>query len=326
MVLKSQQKTHLQAMTDVKHALVRGHLVKGYRIERLIGGGGFSLVYLATDLESQQRAVVKEYMPTSQARRGEHGYVEPLSENSAVVFRQGIKRFFDEAAALARVHHPNIVRVTNFFRANNTVYMVMQHEQGKDLRWYIKKHGGGLSEKFIRTVFPPLLQGLQVLHDRQLLHLDVKPANIFLRPGGNPLLLDFGAAQEAIGRVQRATPNTLTIGFAPVEQHNKGELGTWTDMYAIGASMWACITGRAPPASTLRLVKDTYRPAARGFARRYSRQLLEAIDWCMQIDPKDRPQNVQALLDVFAQAPPPETTAEESGLLAWLPWFKRRAP
>ena len=286
-------------MKRFKNTLGKGYTLNGYRIEKAIGGGGFSLVYLATLLAEDRRVAIKEYLPSAQARRVEDSRVEPLSEGLAGAYRQGIKRFFDEASALAKVNHPNIVRVENFFRANNTVYMVMRYERGKDLRWYIKHKSGKLSERFIRTVFPQLLLGMRELHSNRLLHLDIKPANIFLRPGGNPLLLDFGAARASVAGSKPSGPQTLTVGYAPIEQHMGGHLGPWTDMYAIGASMWACINGRAPPASTQRAIKDTYKPAARSFARLYSPQLLEAIDWCLEMNQLERPQNAQELLDVL---------------------------
>jgi serine/threonine protein kinase len=267
---------------------------------------------------------IKEYLPSNQARRGDASRVEPITEDAAAGFRQGIKRFFDEAAALAKINHPNIVRVVNFFRANNTVYMVMRYEHGKDLRWYIKRKNGHLSENVLRAIFPPLLLGLRDVHNNNLLHLDIKPANIFLRPGGNPLLLDFGAARNAVTENRPTGPYTLTLGFAPIEQHLGGHVGPWSDVYAIGASMWSCISGRPPPPATERRVKDTYRPAARQFARQYSNQLLESIDWCLQFHQLDRPQSVQNLLDFMNPLRTSENEPAEDGLLARLglrlPW------
>jgi hypothetical protein len=242
--------------------------------------------------------------------------VESLSTESYSTFTTGMKRFFDEANALAKINHPNIVRVTDFFRENNTVYMVMNYEDGRDLRWYIKRHDGHLSEKFIRTVFPKLLLGLRELHQHRLLHLDIKPANVYLRPGGSPLLLDFGAAQSSSVSERRALPHTLTRGFAPIEQHKRGHLGPWTDLYAIGATMWACLSGKAPPPSTARAEKDKYKPALRQYAGRYSNHLLEAVDWCLQMDQMNRPQKVDDLLDflekdfVAVSKPPPESLIE----------------
>lgn len=307
----------------LEHALPPDYMLRHYRIVRTLAGGGFSIVYLAEDMQRQQRVVVKEYLPSDQAKRGEDESVYSLSAETDATFRAGIKRFFDEAGALAKINHPSIVRVVDFFRDNNTVYLVMNYEDGKDLGSYIKQRKGGLSEKFIRKVFPQLLLGLRELHANNLLHLDIKPPNIFLRPGGNPLLLDFGAAQPAYreGRVLGA--HTLTLGYAPIEQHRRGHLGPWTDVYALGASMWACITGKSPPPSTERAESDKLKPAVRAFAGRYSHQLLEIIDWCLKMDQMERPQTVQELLDAFSQPVP--TPTEEPGMLGRflkLPWAK----
>ena len=307
-----------------EHALPAGYMLHKYRITEMAGGGGFSIVYLAVDTETDRRVVVKEYLPSDQAKRLPDESVESVSEETSNTFRQGMKRFFEEAGALARVQHPNIVRVTDFFRENNTVYLVMEHHDGHDLRWYIKRHSGRLSEKFIRTVFPQLLLGLRALHDESLLHLDIKPANIFLvRPGGKPLLLDFGAAQATFSDNKRIGPHTLTMGFAPIEQHKRGHLGPWTDLYAIGASIYACMSGKAPPPAPRRAEKDTYRPAVQAFKQHYSRQLLEIVDWCLQTNQIERPQNVDSLLDAFSQ---PASEPVRHGMGALLARISRIIP
>ena len=314
MKLKRQKKQHLP----------KGHALSHYRIDKAIGGGGFSYVYLALDEKTTEPVAIKEYLPTNEAHRVDDSRVEPLSEEHATAFKQGIKRFFDEAALLAKVNHPNIVRVVNFFRANNTVYMVMRYEHGKDLRWYIKRKDGRLGENVLRAIFPPLLLGLKEVHANKLLHLDIKPANIFLRPGGNPLLLDFGAARQAVVGERTGGPYTLTLGFAPIEQHLGGHVGPWSDVYAIGASMWSCITGFPPPPATERRINDTYKPAVRQFARQYSNQLLEAIDWCMQFHQLDRPQSVQDLLDFMN--PLRMAESEPAPVEGWLARFGVRLP
>lgn len=300
----------------ITNALPSGYQLHQYRITKILGGGGFSIVYQAHNDQTGKPVVIKEYLPMNEATRSDGVTVENLSTESFSTFTTGMKRFFDEANALAKVNHPNIVRVTDFFRENNTVYMVMNYEEGRDLRWYIKRHDGRLSEKFIRTVFPKLLLGLRELHHHRLLHLDIKPANVYLRPGGSPLLLDFGAAQSSSVSERRALPHTLTRGFAPIEQHKRGHLGPWTDLYAIGATMWACFSGKAPPPSTDREEKDKYKPAVRQFSGRYSKQLLEAVDWCLQMDQMSRPQKVDDLLDFFEKdfvevsKPPPDSLIE----------------
>ncbi|HLE94633.1 MAG TPA: serine/threonine-protein kinase [Sulfuricaulis sp.] len=300
----------------ITNALPSGYQLHHYRITKILGGGGFSIVYLAHNDRTGKPVVIKEYLPMNEATRPDGVTVESLSTESFSTFTTGMKRFFDEANALAKVNHPNIVRVTDFFRENNTVYMVMNYEEGRDLRWYIKRHDGRLSEKFMRTVFPKLLLGLRELHQHRLLHLDIKPANVYLRPGGSPLLLDFGAAQPSSVSERRALPHTLTRGFAPIEQHQRGHLGPWTDLYAIGATMWACLSGKAPPPATARAEKDKYKPAVRQFTGRYSNQLLEAVDWCLQMDQMNRPQKVDDLLDflgkdpIVAPKPPPDSLIE----------------
>ncbi len=313
----------------LEHALPAGAMLHHYRIEQTLGGGGFSIVYLAVDTKAKMRVVIKEYLPSSQAMRLPDESVESISDEASNTFRQGMRRFFDEAAALSKVNHPNIVRVVDFFRENNTIYLVMLHEVGKDLRWQIKKYNGRLSEKFIRTVFPPLLEGLGALHALHLLHLDIKPANVLMRPGGKPLLLDFGAAQAAYANNKPLGPHTLTPGFAPLEQHQRGHIGPWTDLYALGATMYACMAGKAPPPSLHRAERDTYKPAVDAFERFYTKELLEIVDWCLQMDQVHRPQRVEDLLAAFAALPPPPTGApeDEATLLdrigRRLPWGKK---
>jgi len=286
---------------EIKNALTEGYTLHQYRIAKTIGGGGFSIVYLARNTQNGKWVVIKEYLPEKQAARVDGETVESLSNETASNFKTGMKRFFDEAKALSKIRHPNIVQVLDFFRENNTVYMVMNYEEGKDLRWYIKRHNGRMTEKFIRTVFPPLLEGLRELHNSHLLHLDIKPANVYLRPGGSPLLLDFGAAQSTAVDERRQLPHTLTRGFAAIEHHERGHIGPWTDLYAVGATMWSCLCGKAPPPATKRAEKDTYKPAVRQFSAHYSRHLLEAIDWCLQMDQMSRPQSVDELLEFMRQ-------------------------
>lgn len=300
----------------LENALPVGYQLRHYRIVKTLGGGGFSLVYLAQDRDTGKPVVIKEYLPSNQATRRGAEAVESLSAETSNNFRQGIKRFFDEAGALARVSHESIVRVTDFFRDNNTVYLVMEYERGKDLRYHIKRHRR-LSEKFIRTVFPQLLLGLRELHAQNLLHLDIKPANILLRPGGKPLLLDFGAAQPAYASDRSLGPHTLTQGYAPLEQHRRGDVGPWTDMYAVGASMWTCMSGKAPPPSPARAEKETYKPAVRQFSRYYSQPLLRAVDWCLQMNQLNRPQTADELLQIFSE-PVPEFPPPPQGVFDWL--------
>ena len=282
------------------NALPKGYQLPEYSIEKPISEGGFSIVYLAIHIPTRKRVVIKEFFPIKYAQRISTGRVETLNEEASRSYGLGIKRFFNEGSALAKINHQNVVHVTHLFRANNTVYMVMDFEVGRDMRWYIKRKNGNLSEKFLRTVFPEVLSGVKELHDNHILHLDIKPANILLRAGGHPLLIDFGAVKHLKGDANlEVKGHTLTQGFAPIEQHNHGNIGPWTDIYAIGATMRACIEGQSPVSAKDRDIKDKLRPAVSAFKRRYSQSLLEAIDWAMEMDPLLRPQNVDEFLEAF---------------------------
>jgi serine/threonine protein kinase len=308
-------------------ALGPGARVDRYTIERQLGGGGFSIVYLANDPETRTQVIVKEYMPRRLAARGEDGrtvITVAQDDKSVERFAQGKKMFFQEAATLATLKHPNIVNVTNFFRANGTVYMVMEYEQGINLQEYIRRHNGSLSEKLIRIVSVALLDGLKCIHSRGLLHLDIKPGNIYLRNGGKPLLLDFGAVHEMIQSRQDQASQVITPGFSPIEQLTPGGyVGPWSDIYAVGATMRACIEGVAPPPSPDRTPEDPMKPAVLAFRKRYSTSLLKAIDWAMEVDPLARPQNVDQLLTALndkdsGEPPAPESMLERlANTLTW---------
>jgi serine/threonine protein kinase len=239
-------------------------------------------------------------MPAKLAQRLPDGHVMPLGGAQAEHHNEGMRLFLQEAAALFKLKHPNIVRVLNFFRANDTVYMVMEYRPGKNLQNYIKKHNGNLSETFIRTIFPPLLEGLRLVHESGFLHLDIKPSNIHLCPGGVPLLLDFGAVHPRNTTRKLQITQVVTPGFSPVEQQDlSGYVGPWTDIYAMGATIRACIEGVSPPSAKERKEKDKMRPAVSAFKRRYSTNLLKALDWAMELDPLLRPQTVNEFLEAF---------------------------
>ncbi|MDH5446980.1 MAG: serine/threonine protein kinase [Gammaproteobacteria bacterium] len=285
-------------MTDSKHALPEGAIVDHYEIEKRLGGGGFSIVYKAKNKEDGSNVVIKEYMPTTIAERDDQFRVIPIGTDNDERLSRGRRLFFQEASTLTGLKHPNIVNVLNFFRANGTVYMVMDYESGVNLQAYIKKYQGNLTERFINTVFVPLLHGLKVIHSHGLLHLDIKPGNVHIRKGGNPLLLDFGAAHEMMHTRQFQSNQVVTPGFSPIEQLDPaGYIGPWTDIYALGATMRSCIEGTSPPPSPQRRERDSLKPASSAFKKRYSQQLLKAIDWAMAVDPLDRPQEVDELLD-----------------------------
>lgn len=266
-----------------------------------MGSGGFSLIYVAEDNDTQDQVVIKEYLPKKLATRGERDSIEILSESKTDAFHNGRRLFFHEAQALATLRHPNIVNVRTFFLANNTAYLVMDFEHGRNLGSYIKQHKGKLSSTFLTTVFPFVLDALSLIHAKGYLHLDIKPSNIHIRPGGSPLLLDFGAAHRFATSRKRQPSQVVTPGFAPVEQYySSGYVGPWSDVYAMGAAMRACIEGKPPPSAIERHAKDKMKPIAGLFKHSYPPYLLDIIDWAMEIDPLLRPQNAGIMLEALS--------------------------
>ncbi|HZV53640.1 MAG TPA: serine/threonine-protein kinase [Rhodocyclaceae bacterium] len=286
---------------QTNHPLPPGFQLDRYRIERQLSLGGFSIVYLAYD-EDGTPVAIKEYLPNSLALRGEGQIMPAIADDHLSAFRHGMKCFFEEGRALAHLNHPNVVRVLNFFRANETVYMVMQYERGRTLQEHIHKHKGEIRETFVRNVFARLLNGLREVHAQKLVHLDIKPSNIYLRTDGNPVLLDFGAARQALGNDGPALKPMYTPGFAAPEQYKApDQMGPWTDIYAVGASMYACLAGATPQPADRRLEKDQLQSATKRWAGKYSRQLLQIIDSCMVLDHLERPMSVFTLQKALAE-------------------------
>ena len=282
--------------------LPEGFLLEDCRIERQLSQGGFSVVYLAHDAAGKAVAI-KEYLPAGMAHRGADGVgVEPDAEHRAA-FSNGLKCFFDEGRILAGIEHPNVVRVKNFFRANGTAYLVMRYEEGETLKEHARRlleRGEAVPEDFLRHVFVRLLDGLREVHAHKLLHLDIKPANLYVRRDGHPVLLDFGAARQGLdpGAGLNAV---LTPGFAAPEQQGANEpLGPWTDIYSVGASLYDCLAGATPQPADRRLAHDELEPAQKRWGKRYSLQLLELIDWCLMLPTAQRPQSVFALQKVLS--------------------------
>ncbi len=282
-----------------------GTIVDNYMIERPLADGGFSSVYLARQLSDQYQVVIKEYLPRRIAHRTWGNVVAPKTDENRALFLKGRRLFVEEAKILAKLKHPNIVEVINFFQENSTVYIVMTYDYGKNLAFHINDRKGPLSEDFLLTVFPKLLSGIDAIHSNSLLHLDIKPENILIRPGGDPMLLDFGAVHPFPNGQEDRLGKVLTQGFSPPEQYgSSGQIGPWSDLYAIGASMHNCIVGKPPPRASERTSNDTLVPAVKAFNRQYSTELLEAIDWALRVDPTKRPQTVQELLDVLPSLKP----------------------
>jgi len=281
--------------SQANQPLPEGFQLENYRILRLLASGGFSFVYLAHD-ENETPVAVKEYLPATLALRTSDSPLPVVPEENLPTFRYGLKCFFEEGRALASLSHPNVVRVLNFFRANDTVYLVMRYERGRTLQEHIHKKSGPIREDWLRTTFAQLLNGLREVHSNKLLHLDIKPGNIYVRNDGNPVLIDFGAARQTLTVDGLKLPPMFTPGFASPEHHReRDKLGPWSDIYSIGASMYSCLAGTGPPVATQRMEKDKMTSARKGWAGKYSAELLDTIDWCLRMNHLERPQSVFAL-------------------------------
>ena len=310
--------------SQANQPLPEGFRLENYRILRLLASGGFSFVYLAHD-ENETPVAVKEYLPATLALRKSDNPAPVVPEENLATFRYGLKCFFEEGRALAGLSHPNVVRVINFFRANETVYLVMRYERGRTLQEHIHKKSGPIKEDWLRNTFVQLLNGLREVHSNKLLHLDIKPGNIYVRNDGNPVLIDFGAARQTLTVDGLKLPPMYTPGFASPEHHrDRARLGPWSDVYSIGASMYACLAGAGPPVATQRMEKDKLTSARKGWAGKYSVDLLDTIDWCLRLDHLERPQSVFALQKALLGEKEPGFRGEAPMLDQWKDAILRR--
>ena len=282
--------------SQVNSALPIGYQLLDYKIEKVLSSGGFSIVYLATDPEGIAVAI-KEYIPSGIAVRTSGCEINIDQPEHQATFRHGLKCFFEEGRALAKIRHPNVVQVENFFRANETVYLVMQYVRGRTLQFHVHSNRSEFSEPFMRRFFSNFLNGLREVHTNKLLHLDIKPANIYVNMnGGTPVLLDFGAARMGLKEEKTRLKPMYTAGFAAPEQYRAdGKLGPWSDIYSVGATMYSCLSGMPPLAADERLKKDRLVPATTQWKDSYSQDFLDIIDWCLRINPDHRPQTAFAL-------------------------------
>lgn len=263
-----------------------------YRLESVLGVGGFGITYLARDTHLEKDVAIKEYLPADLAVRALDGTLVPVNTNTAYDYTGGLEQFLVEARTLAKFSHPNIVRVSRYFEANGTAYMVMDYEKGESLNQLLKKLPQP-EESQIKAMLAPLLDGLEAVHRAGFLHRDIKPSNIFIRTDGTPVLLDFGAARLAIRDAMQDIIPVLTPGYASVEQYiRSGQQGPWSDIYSLAGVLYRAITGENPPDALTRLRLDGAGKKLAAGRVRYSAQFLAAIQWGLALEEKRRPQNV----------------------------------
>ena len=314
-----------------RDALPRGTVLRDYTIEAVLGHGGFGIVYRARHNELGNRVAIKEYLPVELALR-EGLSVHPRSAACRAGYEDGLRRFRDEARTLVEFQsHPSIVSCREFFRANGTAYLVMEHEEGLPLSELLRRReaaGRPFAEADLLAVMVPLLEGLARVHEAGALHRDIKPSNILVRRADErPVLIDFGAAKQAAAERSKSMA-PYTEGYAALEQVGEGELGPWTDLYAAGAVMWRMVAGGNPPWAPPNPVKVEKRanavvrgaadplPSARELgAGRFSAGVLEAIDRCLQSNEQERVRDCGELLGLLrgaGAAPAAEAVRQET--------------
>ena len=277
------------------HALPQGHRLQEYELVRVLGFGGFGMTYLGFDHNLDKAVAIKEYLPSDIATRTADRSVAPQASDFRGDFQWGLERFLDEARTLARFDHRHIIKVHRFFEAHGTAYIVMEYAEGETLSAFLERKGT-LTEDELRGILYPILDGLEVVHGADFLHRDIKPGNIVLRDSdGSPVLLDFGAARQAIGAKSRSVTSIVTPGYAPIEQYSsRGRQGAWTDIYALGGVCYRALTGQVPEDATDRVRHDPLTPVSQRCAGRVSGAFLSAIDTALSVDEADRPQSVGA--------------------------------
>ena len=269
-----------------------GHRIAEYEIVRVLGAGGFGITYLAFDHRLDGPVAIKEYFPADLATRGDAWRVSATATTKRELFAWGLDRFLDEARAIHRFRHPNVVRAHRYLEANGTAYIVMEYVEGESLKAILDRRGR-LSPEEWRPWMEALLEGLAHVHSHDYLHRDIKPANIVVRAGdGEPVLIDFGSAR--VQHRDRTHTQVLTAGYAPIEQYSTGaEQGPPADIYALAAVSYRVLTGSAAPSAPDRVLGDDYEPLA-GRVLNDDAGWLAALDRGLAVRPEDRPPDVNA--------------------------------
>lgn len=307
---------------DNRQPLQTGTVVGGdYRIEKVLGAGGFGITYLARDQKLDAKVAIKEYFPASLAYREDGATIHPMQSQGGADYTWGLERFLAEAQTLARLRHPNIVRVSRYFKENETAYMVLGFVEGDDYENWLQKLGRAPTQQELDALVGPVLDALEAVHAADLVHRDIKPQNIFIRSeDGQPIILDFGAARQALGEHSRATAAFVSPGYSPSESHlnDPSEQGPWTDIYSFAATLYRALVGRSPAQVLSRVSRDSYVPLGQQLPNPgdYRPTFLAAIDEALNVKREERPQSVGAWRkqlfadpnDVATVVSAPETT------------------
>ncbi|KAB2916084.1 MAG: protein kinase [Hyphomicrobiaceae bacterium] len=290
-------------------------LVGDFRIKRVLGAGGFGITYLAEEVALARLVTIKEYFPADFAARNGAVDASPRSQECSVDYKWGLDRFIEEAQTLARFVHPNIVRVYRYFRANNTGYMVLHFEEGGSFKSWLKGLKRAPRQAELDAIIAPLLDALDVVHKGNFLHRDIAPDNIIIRKDSSPVLIDFGSARGEIASHSKTVSALVKPGYSPYEQYatNSRQQGPWTDIYALGATLYHALAGKRPPDSPSRMVNDEYVPAREVALSAYRSTFLAAIDKALRLEVTERPQSIAEWRSALL-APEPKRERARLGL------------
>jgi serine/threonine protein kinase len=304
------------SIPEAHHALPVGSRLGEFEIRRVLGAGGFGIVYVAFDHALEREVAIKEYMPASLATRSVTQHVTVLSRSAQDTFALGLRSFVNEAKMLARFDHPSLVKVLRFWEENGTAYMAMPYYRGYTLRTVRTTMAGAPEEAWLRRVCENLLGAMEAMHREGVYHRDIAPDNIVMDEHDRPVLLDFGAARRVITDKSQALTAILKPNYAPIEQYAESaglRQGPWTDIYALGATLHFLVTGEPPPPATARALSDHRVPLAHGAHGQVGQPLLALIDWMLAPRPENRPRDVDQVRAALAgrlEIPMPAPVAE----------------
>lgn len=290
-------------------ALAPGSILREWRLERILGVGGFGIVYAGRGVYFDEPVAIKEYFPTSVSDRVDGTTVAPNDSSAEEVYAIGLMKFVEEAKVLWNLskpeRHPNIVSVRSLFEVNGTAYMVMDFEQGVSLSQMLKQ-GRKFDEASLLALIRPIAEGLDRAHRAGVIHRDIKPANILVNDNDRPVLIDFGSARFEAGQATTTKVTFYTPPYAAIEQYVKTyPQGPWTDIYALGVTLYECATGQKPPDVLERLHAGQGQTLAGREPTGFSPRFIRAVDAAMAIQPAERPQSIPQWLALFDADPAP---------------------
>ncbi len=296
-------------------ALPPGTIIREWRLEDVLGVGGFGIVYKGRGIYFGELVAIKEYFPSSIAERDAESTVVPIGSDVEEVHALGLKKFVEEAKLLWNLstptRHPNIVSVRALFEVHGTAYMIMDFEDGVSLSKLLKE-GRRFNERSLWNIIKPIAEGLDRAHRVGVLHRDIKPPNILITDDNRPVLIDFGSARFEAAEATSTSVTFHTPPYAAVEQYVKTyPQGPWTDIYALAVVLYECVTGEKPPEVLERLHGGLGTPLSDGHWPGFSKKFLQAIDKGMTIKPTERPQSIQEWLDMFGKKDVEEAVGEE---------------